>query len=420
MSIIVLRAGILAEFATNFQFSPAFPMIRCFLYNALMNQLTNSLLSWVEIDSKALIANTRALRAQTGSGVTFCSALKANGYGHGLTLCATILQRERATDWIAVNSLWEAEKLRAGGITLPLYIMGYIPLSELEGVFTHDVRIVVYNQETVIRLEEIGKKLHKTARVHLKVETGNHRQGVYEQDIPSWIALFNACEHVVLEGLSTHFANIEDTHDHSYAEQQIQRFDGYISQFKQTGMPIPFLHSANSAATILFSKTHGTMVRAGIALYGLWPSDEVRQEANILREQKVSLFPVLSWKSRVAQVRPIPKNSFIGYGCSYRTERDMVIAIIPVGYYDGLDRGLSNNGEVLIHGRRAKLCGRVCMNMIVVDITDISDVHIEDEVTLIGRDGDEEITAGEMAEKIGTIHYEVVTRICESVPRIEV
>ncbi len=418
--MVVLQADILAELARNFQFSPAFPMMRCFLYNTPMNQLTKSLLSWVEIDGKALAANARTLRAQTGPDVIFCSALKANAYGHGLTLCANILQRERATDWIAVNSLWEAEKLRANGITLPLYIMGYIPLSELESVFTHDVRIVVYNQETVMQLEEIGKRLEKTARVHLKVETGNHRQGVYEQDIPSWIALFAACKHVVLEGLSTHFANIEDTHDHSYAQQQTQRFDGYISQFKQAGMPIPFLHSANSAATILFSKTHGTMVRTGIALYGLWPSDEVKQEVSISREQKISLSPVLSWRARVAQVRPILKDSLIGYGCSFRAERNMVIAIIPVGYYDGFDRGLSSGGEVLIHGRRAKLCGRVCMNMIMVDVTDIGDVHIEDEVTLIGRDGDEEITAGEMAGEIGTIHYEVVTRIREDIPRIEV
>ena len=418
--MVVLQADILAGLVTNFQFSQAFPMMYCFLYNTPMNQLTNSLLSWVEIDRKALIANTRALRAQTGSGIIFCSALKANAYGHGLTLCANILQRERATDWIAVNSLWEAEKLRTHGITIPLYIMGYIPLLKLEDVFTHDVRIVVYNQETIMRLEEIGKKLNQIARVHLKVETGNHRQGVYEHDIPSWITLFAECKHVVLEGLSTHFANIEDTHDHSYAEQQIERFDGYISQFKQAGIHIPFLHSANSAATILFSKTHETMVRIGIALYGLWPSDEVRQEVNILRKQKISLSPVLSWGARVAQVRPISKNSPIGYGCSFMAERDMIIAIIPVGYYDGFDRGLSNGGEVLIHGRRAKLCGRVCMNMIMVDITDIDDVHIEDEVTLIGRDGNEEITAGEMAEKIGTIHYEVVTRIREDIPRIEV
>lgn len=385
-----------------------------------MNQLTKYLLSWVEIDGKALIANARTLHSQTDSRVTFCSALKANAYGHGLTLCARILQREHATDWIAVNALWEAEKLRTHDITLPIYVMGYIPLSELESVFTHDVRIVVYNQETVTRLEEIGKRLGKIARVHLKVETGNHRQGVYEYDIPSWIALFSTCKHVMLEGLSTHFANIEDTHDHSYAQQQIQRFDGYFSLFRDAGVPIPFLHSANSAATILFSKTHGTLVRAGVSLYGLWPSDEVNQEVNQSRNDKIILSPVLSWKARIAQVRPITKGSLIGYGCSYRAERDMTIAIIPVGYYDGFDRGLSNNGEVLIRGRRAKLCGRVCMNMIMVDITDISDVHIEDEVTLIGRDGDEEITAGEMAEKIGTIHYEVVTRIREDIPRIEV
>ncbi len=375
----------------------------------------DNLLSWVEIDGKALASNARTLKNKTSPGVIFCSVLKANAYGHGLELCAKILQQEKATDWIAVNALWEAKKLRAHGITLPIYIMGYIPLSELEHVFTYDVSIVVYNRETVLRLEEIGKRIHKIALVHLKVETGNHRQGIYEHEIPSWIELLQKCPHVSLEGLSTHFANIEDTNDRSYAQEQMKRFDGYVSLFSDAGISIPFLHCANSAATILFPKTHGTLVRTGIALYGLWPSDQVKQESEIS-----SLFPVLSWKTRIAQIKSISKGSSVGYGCSYRAEKDMVIAILPVGYYDGYDRRLSNCGEVLIHGKRAKLCGRVCMNMIMVDITDIKNVQVEDVVTLIGRDGDEEITADEMATNIGTIHYEVVTRIREGIVRVEV
>ncbi len=373
-------------------------------------------LSWVEINAKALLANVRALRENVQKNVTFCSVLKANAYGHGLELCAGILQREKATDWIGVNALWEAETLRNSGITLPLYVMGYTPLSDLEKVFSSDARVVVYNQETVLRLEELGKALGKIARVHLKVETGNHRQGVYEHEIPSWIELLKQCPHVILEGLSTHFANIEDTRDHSFAREQMRRFGGYVLLFSDAGMSIPFLHCANSAATILFPETHRVLVRTGIALYGLWPSDEVKREVG----EKTVLQPILSWKTHIAQIKSISKGSSVGYGCSYRAEKDMIIAILPVGYYDGFDRGLSNTGEVVIHGKRAKLCGRVCMNMIMVDVTDIENVRLEDEVVLIGRDGSEEITADEMAKKIGTIHYEVVTRICEGIARIEV
>lgn len=380
----------------------------------------HNLLSWVEINDKALVANARALKNATNPNVIFCSVLKANAYGHGLELCANILQREHATDWIAVNALWEAEKIRNSGITLPLYVMGYIPLSELEHVFTHDVHIVVYNQETILELEKLGNQLRKIARVHLKVETGNHRQGIYEHEIPSWIELLQKCSHVILEGLSTHFANIEDTNDHSYAQEQMKRFDGYVSLFSDAGISIPLLHCANSAATILFPKTHGTLVRTGIALYGLWPSDEIKNVSGEKSGPQKSLISVLSWKTRIAQIKSISKGSSVGYGCSYRAEKDMIIAILPVGYYDGYDRRLSNNGAVLLHGKRAKLCGRVCMNMIMVDITGIDNVRIEDEVTLIGRDGDEEITADEMAANMGTIHYEVVTRIREGIARIEV
>jgi alanine racemase len=194
---------------------------------------------------------------------------------------------------------------------------------------------------------------------------------------------------------------------------------------------VPFRHCANSAATILFPDTHFNFVRAGVALYGLWPSKDVRQEAEKGREvmnglKMASHVPgatpklVLNWKTRVVQIKTVSRGSFIGYGCSYRAESDVTIAILPVGYYDGFDRKLSGCGEVLVYGRRAKVCGRVCMNMIMVDVTDIPKVRVEDVVTLIGRDGSEVVTADEMAERVGTIHYEVVTRIREGIVRIEV
>lgn len=375
----------------------------------------SSELTWVEIDRNALVANARALKSRLQPGVIFCPALKANAYGHGLELVAKILQEESVADWICVNAIWEAEKLRLAGISLPIYVMGYIPLSDLEKIFTYDVRVVVYTIETVLALEEIGKKLGKKARIHLKVETGNNRQGINEEDITEWITLLRSCTHVELEGMATHFANIEDTSDHSYAQMQMEKFLHFQKVFAEAGFVIPYIHAANSAATLLFPKSHFTLVRAGISLYGLWPSEEVKHEAE---KNNMQLSPVLNWRTKLAQVKKIKKGSFIGYGCTYEAKRDMILGIIPIGYYDGFDRRLSNKGEVIVRGVKVPICGRVCMNIIMADLTDVDGAQIEDVVTLIGRDGESVLSADEFAEKSGTIHYEAVTRIRESILRI--
>ncbi len=373
-------------------------------------------LVWCEVDEPALEHNVATLKRRLGPGVKLAAVVKANAYGHGLVLAARAFLRGGA-DWLCVNALEELEALRGDGIRAPVYVMGYVPLQDLEAVLRLDGRMVAYNFETIDALGRAMRRTGKPARVHLKLETGNHRQGVPLKEL---VRLAGRCreEGVEVEGLATHFADIEDTTDHTFALEQLRRFREGAAALVAEGFDVPLLHIANSAATILLAETQFGMVRTGIAAYGLWPSSETLVSALRLGRGDVVLKPALTWKTRVAQVKTVPTGAFIGYGCTYKTTHPTRLAVLPVGYYDGYDRKLSNTGHVLIRGTRAPVRGRVCMNMIMVDVTDIPDVKVEDEVVLLGAQGDEVVTAEQMAGWIGTINYEVVTRIAGHVPRI--
>ncbi|MDP2642326.1 MAG: alanine racemase [Candidatus Peregrinibacteria bacterium] len=375
-------------------------------------------LVWVEISKEALEANIKTFRSLVGENTILCPCVKANAYGHGLIETSKIFL-ESGANWLAVNSLYEAKALREAGVTAPIYVLGYIALSDLEEVLNLDLRIVVYNKETVGRLGEIAEKSGKKAKIHIKIETGNNRQGVVAEEIRDFVKYILSFKNLEIEGLSTHFANIEDTKDHSYAEIQLKKFNEIAEMVEDLGVKVPFKHSANSAATLLFPETHFEMVRPGIATYGMWPSDETFLSFSSERKMDISLSPALCWKTKIAQIKTVPSGELIGYGCTYKTTRETKIAILPVGYYDGYDRGI-NNAHVLIHGKRAALRGRVCMNIIMADVTDIPEASLEDEVVLLGRDGDETISAEQFAKWAGTINYEITTRINDRIPRIYV
>ncbi len=217
--------------------------------------------------------------------------------------------------------------------------------------------------------------------------------------------------------MSTHYANIEDTTDHSYAMSQLNRFNAMVRAFEMEGIVSKEKHTACSAAALLYPQTYFTMVRAGIALYGLWPSKETRVSvAN--SGKKITLHPALSWKTLIAQVKTLPKGASVSYGLTERLTRDSKIAVIPVGYWDGFDRRFASIGHALVRGRRAKVLGRICMNMCVVDVTDIPGIRVEDDVVMIGRQKKETLTAEDLATAIGTINYEIVTRINPLTPRV--
>lgn len=382
---------------------------------------TRNLTSWVEISESAYASNLQFFRRLVGPQVELSVVVKSNAYGHGWLPISRLAVKYGANSF-CVHSLDEALQLRQAGFGQDVLIMGYVPLGRLEEVVAHNFRLVLYNRETLEALIIAANRLKKTVRVHLKLETGTYRQGIDERALPWFLEALSQPGPVQLEGVYTHFANIEDTTNHDYAFRQLEQFRAMSQQVRRRGFPEVRQHAACSAAILLFQETHFQMVRLGISQYGLWPSRETFVSYKIKHTENGEdvLRPVLSWKTRVAQLKWVPAEQCIGYGCTYQTTRDTRLAILPVGYADGYDRRLSNQSYVLIRGKRAPVRGRVCMNILMVDVTDIPDVQLEDPVVLIGSQGSETITADFLAGLIGTINYEVVTRINWNIPRLVV
>ena len=376
-------------------------------------------LQWIEIGRASLEHNIQQFRHLIGDSRKMTVVVKSNAYGHGL-LEVSRLAAEFDTDWLGVNSLEEARVLREGGIDLPVILLGYVPITGLRDAVANDLRLTVYNTETVEELVKITSKLKKDTFLHIKTETGVHRQGIKGEDLLPFVERIRKYPYLKIEGLSMHFANIEDTTDHSYAQCQLEKFIEYVDLLGENDINIPIKHVACSAAAILFPETFFDMVRVGIGIYGLWPSKETYLSCIQDEREPVNIKPVLSWKTRVVQIKDVPEGAFIGYGCTYKTTRPTKLAVLPVGYYDGYDRHLSNVSYVLISGKRAPLRGRVAMNFITVDVTDISEARLEDEVVLLGTQGRERISAEHLASLCGTINYEIVTRINPKIPRIVV
>lgn len=374
------------------------------------------LVQWVEINRRAFLNNVKEFKNRLGpSGML--AVVKANAYGHGLQEISR-LAAEAGIDWFGVHSLEEGLALRQAGFRQKVLILGYLPQAAAEEAVRAELRSTIYNLENLKALAAAARKLKKQAVIHLKVETGTNRQGIALNKLGRFLNQIKQTPEVVLEGLSSHFANIEDTTDDYYPRQQLDNFLQAVKYVESQGLSIPVKHMSCSAAAILFPETYFNLARVGIGLYGLWPSKEILVSCRLRGQPPLKLKPVLSWRARIAQIKSVPRGAYVGYGCTYRTTRPTRLAIIPVGYYDGYDRGLSNSAYVLVKGKRAQVRGRVCMDFIMVDITDIPGVSLEDTVTLIGSDGRERITADQLASLAGTISYEMVTRINPLIPRV--
>ena len=377
-------------------------------------------LKWVEVSRSAITHNLNEFRRIISPDTALMAVVKSNAYGHGLLEVAQIAV-DAGCDWLGVNELDEALQLRDGGHLLPILILGAVPPLRMEEGARDGLRAVVYTAEQVAAWNDAGRATSKVVPLHIKLETGLNRQGVPFDELLQLARTIEQCQWVKLEGMSTHFANIEDTTDHSYANTQIARFEEGLALLAKEGCRPPVAHCACSAAALVVPKTSFDLVRVGIGMYGLWPSKETQLSVYINDEiEKVSLKPALTWKTRIAQVKKVAKGSPIGYGCTERATHDLKLAILPVGYFDGLDRGLSNQGQVIIKGQRAYIRGRVCMNMTMVDVTHIDGAKALDEVILLGKDNDESVSAEFVASQISTINYEVVTRIGAHLPRIVV
>jgi alanine racemase len=376
-------------------------------------------LNWIEIDRKAILTNVRNLGHLAGKNVTMAAAAKANGYGHGLTEMAGIL-RDGPVEYLALHSTSEAEVARQAGWERKILLVGGIAPEDIDAVIRLDIEPTVFDIGFIESLGRLCRRSKVTARVHIKLETGTNRQGFTQKELDRAAAVLKRYPELAVEGVSTHFANIEDTTDHTYAWYQLDLFKKLVAHLAGKGIVPRRRHTACSAALLLFKDTYFDLVRPGISLYGYWPSKETYVSYKLGGGKNSILKPALSFYSRITQIKTVEADSFVGYGCTYRTSTRSTIAILPVGYYEGIDRRLSNLGYVLIKGKRAPIRGRVCMNLTMVDITDIPGVKMYDPATIIGTDGREQITADTHAGWCQTINYEILSGLSPSIPRIVV
>ena len=362
--------------------------------------------SRVEIDLGALANNVRRVKALAGRDVGVMAVVKANAYGHGAPRVAEVALRNGA-DMLAVANLAEALQLRDAGIDAPILTLSYVPPEQISLARDMDLRVTIYDRELagqyLSTFDRDGRKL----RGHLKVDTGMHRLGVLPDDAPALARDLQASPLVELEGVYTHFSSADE--DPAYTATQLATFRRVLDEMRADGIAPRLVHAANSPALLDCRDSHFNLARPGVALYGLRPMDDAPNMDGFR--------PIMRWTTRVAQVKTLPPGSRVGYGHGYTTRREQTLAVLPVGYADGLRRTPRSWREVLIHGQRAPLVGRVSMEKIIVDVSGIPGVGIGDEAVLLGRQGEDEICADEIARWLDSNNYEVVCTVAPRVPR---
>ncbi len=363
---------------------------------------------WAEIDLNNVKFNLKQVRNNVSRETKIMAVVKADGYGHGAVQVAGAAV-EAGVSRLAVAIPEEGRELREAGFTLPIQVLGEILPEQIPDIIENNLIPTVAREVTARELNRLAGQEDRKIRVHIKIDTGMGRIGVKPREALDFINYVRGLNHLYIEGIMTHFAKA-DEEDKEYTYHQWEKFGYVLKQLEEQGIDIPIRQAANSATIIDMPQFGVDLVRPGIMLYGLRPSHEV--------DEDFPLKPVLSWKTRVVFLKEVPAGSGISYGATYITPEKRKIATLPLGYADGYPRLLSNKGEVLIKGKRAPIRGRVCMDQIMVDVTEIPDVGVGEEVVLIGRQGTEEITATELADLIGTINYEITCGISKRVPRV--
>jgi alanine racemase len=373
--------------------------------------------TWIEVSREALIHNVRLFRRLLGPAPAFLAVVKANAYGHGLEQVASVCMAE-GVEWFGVHSAREVKELRRCGVTTPILAMGYLTPEQVADAVDPGVHVLLSSPQVLEALAAHARRLGSALPVHIKVDTGTHRQGVPPQQAAEFAQRARAAGLDVV-GVATHFANIEDTTDHDYAFKQLSRFREAMEAVETACGRLPWVHASCSAAALLFREADFSLVRVGISLYGHWPSKETYLSWLLAHgREAVRLEPALAWRVRVGQLKTVQAGEPIGYGLTHRPTRLSRIAVLPVGYSEGFPRALSNRARVLIHGLPAPVVGRVGMNITMVDVTDVPDVHEGDVATLLGRDGEARVSAEELAELASTINYEILARLSPLLPRV--
>ncbi len=363
--------------------------------------------TWAEIDLAATRHNVRCIRAITGPAVKILAMVKAEAYGHGMASIARAAEQAGAS-MLGVATLSEALALN-GASSLPRVVVGWTPGWLAEPAIQNDVTCAIADLETAADFARAAQRLGKPAHIHVKVDTGMGRLGFFPEEAAEAIATIAAMPGLVVDGVYSHFSKADET-DAAYTYQQFEIFKQVLNEIAAHGLEIPIKHVSNSPSILRFPEMHLDMVRPGIILHGLDPSDDVPCPSDFK--------PVMTLKTLIASVKVLPPGSLISYGGTYTTQDYERIAVIPIGYADGFRRKPNNWGEVLVRGRRAPIVGRVCMDQCMINVTHIPDVKMGDEVVLIGAQGDDRIRAEDVAVKLGTNNYEVTSMVMARVPRI--
>jgi alanine racemase len=363
-------------------------------------------LSYIELSKNNLIYNIKQFKNLAKKGTKFSVAIKGNAYGHGQNEITKIL--ESHVDYFQVNSAEELALLRKTSKKKVL-VLGYVQKEDLAKVIKLGCILSVFSITELKNIDETSKTLKIKQEIHVPIDAHLGREGFLKNELPVFLREVKKCKYIKLTGIYAHFANIEDTTNFTHAKKQISTYLQAVNLTKKFGFKKLETHISATSGLLVYEKNRGinSLIRLGIGVYGMWPSEHIKY----LYKNKMELKPVLSWKTKIAQIKTLAAGSTIGYGLTHMTYSETKIAVIPQGYADGLDRNLSNKGEVLILGTKCKILGRVAMNMFVVDVSHLIDVKVEDEVVILGKQEEEQITAEEIAKKIGTINYEITTRL---------
>lgn len=367
---------------------------------------------FAKINMDAILSNMEQMNQNLKEGTKMLAVVKTDGYGHGSIPIAKLLQNKEYMFGFGVATVDEAMNLRNAGIKLPILILGYTFPDGYDDLAKEDIRPALFREDNLPLLSEAAERNGKSIKVHIKVDTGMSRLGIRPDDSGlEFVKKVNETKGIEIEGIFTHFARADEL-DKTSANQQLSTFKNFIERIEsELGIVIPIKHCSNSAGVIEMQDANMDVVRPGITIYGLTPSDEVDVD-------KLKLLPALSLYSHIVFIKELEAGREVSYGGTFVTERTMRVATIPVGYGDGYPRSLSNKGHVLIHGKKAPILGRVCMDQFMVDVTNIPEAKEDDLVTLIGQDKDECITAEMIGDLSGRFNYEFVCDLGKRIPRV--
>lgn len=354
--------------------------------------------TWVEINLDAIAKNVRNIKKLIGEKKELMAVVKGNAYGHDVLEVSSVVL-DNGANRLAIARLEEGILLREAGITVPILVLGLTLKEQAELLVLYDITPAVSEFEMLEKLSKSAIKMNKIAKIHLKVDTGMGRIGIFPQEVLGFIKKVKSLKNVEIEGIFTHFS-VADEKDKAYTENQFKKFNKVLIDIKREGINISIKHVGNSATLLDLPHMWLDMLRPGISIYGLYPSPEVKKT--------IDLIPAQEFKTRIIFLKELPAGESIGYGRTYITKRRTLVASLPVGYADGYNRLLSNQGEVLVRENRVPIIGRICMDQCMIDVTKLPQVEAGDEVVLWGKQGDEVISVEEIAQKIGTINYEIV------------